>query len=218
MTVDGQSDSPEPKRRWSNFSIRTMLLLTFGAALLLSELSQGLPRATPPTTVVYLAACVLPAASYGYDVAGKRRGLITGAVIGAVIAVMVLPAVTTSAYVDGRYSIRVSVKSDRSSRITALSYTGLRHRDQVEFMIEHYSQSDTESVVIPNSDSSFTVSVRYGVKRSDLFGIESGYGQEFEVLLLRVSFEDGTHVFKTVTVPRRDEPRTLSVVVGSESG
>ena len=109
---------------------------------------------------------------------------------------------------DGRYDITVIIRSDPKDKIANVWYTGLSRRELVPLVVEHYPQREPTFTPVEKVTHPITVPIGFGVRCSPL-GREWGYGQEFEVLLFRVEFEDGRSVFQTIDVPRRDQAREV---------
>ena len=70
-------------------SIRTLLLLTLGAGILLSIFTYGSTSANMFHSLLVLAFAI-PGASWGYDITRTSRGLVVGCCASAVIGTVVL--------------------------------------------------------------------------------------------------------------------------------
>ena len=208
--------TPRALYRWSNFSIRTLLLLAFGVAV---TLGLYLSKPVFPTwamfmaVAIYFTAWMLPGASYGFDVCPHRRGLLGGAVVGALVACTLAALMSTVAIADGHYDVFVSVRSDGPVSVAGVSYMGLPRRDMVPFVIEHFSANERDFTIVPDPNGPFAVAVGFSIRSCDFPRIEWGYGQQHKALLLRVEFDDGTHVFQTITLPTHDQPREVVVTL-----
>lgn len=75
----------------ANVSIRTLMLITLGIALLTTLFTRGASSASLFHTVLVLAFAI-PGASWGYDRKPTSRSLVTGLCIWAVVGTLVLSA------------------------------------------------------------------------------------------------------------------------------
>ena len=73
-------------------SIRTLMLMTFGIAMLISIFNFGAVSANMFHTQLVLAFAI-PGASIGYDICGNSRGGVIGACLSAIIGTVLLSAV-----------------------------------------------------------------------------------------------------------------------------
>lgn len=72
-------------------SIRTMLLLTLGAGMLLSIFTYGATSANMFHSLLVLAFAI-PGASWGYDITKSSRGIVVGCCVSATLGTVFLSA------------------------------------------------------------------------------------------------------------------------------
>ena len=72
-------------------SIRTLLLLTMGAGMLITIFTRGASSANMFHTILVLAFAI-PGASWGYDQSNSSRGLVVGCCVSATLGTILLSA------------------------------------------------------------------------------------------------------------------------------